>query len=314
MKAWIQKHPSPSNILHLCLLAGLLLSACTPLAQPLENASSPPGGSAAPSATPAATLPASELPPVTQSPLETVTFSEFGRTFSLAFDPALAQSVEPMTVEAVPANQDVMFSDTHPAFVQFTFLGYDQGRHDQLPSASRVPRLMAFPTQDFKGFGPDEPTGFPQQLEDLRNLLETRPDLAERCTQVRPVPGELALPFLPWLNEAQVFCAKPQYIEFSDGKGIRYLTAFSQGVAPLVDPGIFYTFQGLSEDGEIYFSGTFPVLTGIFPLEIHPGVDGQQPQNMTPEQLNALNAQSEDLFQPALGQLDALLKSMKVEK
>jgi hypothetical protein len=173
---------------------------------------------------------------------------------------------------------------------------------------------MAFPTQDFKGFGPDEPTGFPQQLEDLRNLLETRPDLAERCMQTRPVPGQLALPFLPWLNEAQVFCAKPQYIEFSDGKGIRYLTAFSQGVAPLVDPGIFYTFQGLSEDGEIYFSGTFPVLTGIFPLEIHPGVDGQQPQNMTPAQLGALNAQSEDLFQPALGQLDALVKSIEAAK
>jgi len=313
MKAWIQKHFSPSNILHLCLLAGLLLSACTPLAQPLENASSPPGGSAAPSATPAATLPASELPPVTQSSLETVTFSEFGRTFSLAVDPALAQSVEPMTVEAVPANQEVIYSDTHPAFVQFTFLDYDGGRLAQLPYTSRTPRMMAFPTQDFQEYGPDVPTGFPQQLEGLRGLLETRPDLAERCMQTRPVPGKLALPFLPWLNEAQVFCAKPQYIEFSDGKGIRYVTAFSQGVAPLVDPSIFYTFQGLSEDGEIYFSATFPVLTGIFPLETHPGVAGQQPQNMTLEQLNALNAQSEDLFQPALGQLDALVKSMSVE-
>jgi hypothetical protein len=49
-------------------------------------------------------------------------------------------------------------------------------------------------------------------------------------------------------------------------------------------------------------------------LEIHPGVDGQQPQNMTPEQLGALNAQSEDLFQPALGQLDALVKSIEAAK
>ena len=85
-------------------------------------------------------------------------------------------------------------------------------------------------------------------------------------------------------------------------------------VSPHWWPGIFYTFQGLSEDGEIYFSATFPVFTGIFPLEIHPGVDGQPPQNMTPEQLSALNAQPEDLFQPALGQLDALVKSIKVEK
>jgi hypothetical protein len=122
------------------------------------------------------------------------------------------------------------------------------------------------------------------------------------------------LPFLPLLNEAQVFCAQPEYVEFNGGKGIRYLTAFSQGILPLVESSVFYTFQGLSEDGEFYISATFPVLTGIFPLEIHPGVEGQQPENMTPAQLDALNAQSGDLFQPSLVQLDAVVRSLKVEK
>ena len=145
----------------------------------------------------------------------------------------------------------------------------------------------------------------------------TQLDLAERCTRTAPVSGETALPFLPWVNSAQVFCAQPQYVEFNGGKGIRYLTAFSQGLEPLLDLSIFYTFQGLSEDGEVYFSAVFPVQTGIFPLEAPPVVyseDDQPPQAMTAEQLSALNDQAGDLFQPALGQLDALVSSLEVEK
>jgi hypothetical protein len=81
-----------------------------------------------------------------------------------------------------------------------------------------------------------------------------------------------------------------------------------------MDTSIFYTFQGLSEDGEMYYSAVFPALTGIFPLEAHTGVDGQLPQSMTAEQLSALNAQPGHLFQPALGQLDGLVSSLEVEK
>lgn len=304
------------HIAHLCLLTGLLFSACTPLAQPDENSTVPARENPTPGTVPAttATLPSFETPAVADQPPGNVTYFEFGRTFSFNFDPELAQSVEPVTVAAVLPSQNAIFSDAHPTFVQFTFLGYDGGRHLQFPHPSRTPQLAAYSTQDFKEYGPAVNTGFPQQLEDLRALLETQPDLAERCTQTRPAGGTLYLPFLPWLNEAQVFCAQPQYVEYNGGKGIRYLTAFSQGITPLTDPSIFYTFQGLSQDGEIYFSAILPVMTGIFPLEIHPGVDGQLPQNMTPEQLSALNAQAGDLFQPALGQLDALVKSININK
>jgi hypothetical protein len=300
------RHP----VAQLCLLTGLLFSACTPLAQPVENTPGPLDVTAPPSAIPeaAATLAPSEVPG------ETVSYAEFERTFSFNFDPAVAKRVEPATVEAVSLSQNGPNYEAHPAFVQFSFLGYNQGRHDLLPSPPAAPRLAAFPTRYFQEYGPGDPTGFPRQLEDLQNLLETGADLAERCLQDRPAPGALHLPYLPWRNEAQVFCARPEYVEFNGGRGIRYLTAFSQGILPLVESSVSYTFQGLSEDGEIYFAGTFPVLTGIFPSEAHPPVEGQQPQNVTIAQLIELNSQSEDLFQPALGQLDALVKSLRVEK
>jgi len=248
---------------------------------------------------------------------ETAAFFDFGRFFKFAYDPALALLVEAETVPVVQLTPEIMYAEAHPAFVQFRFLGYNGGHPAQLPYPFQTPRLMAFQTQDFSGYGEDQPTGFPEQLDALRRLLETQPDLEERCARIAPVSGELALPFLPWLNSAQVFCAQPQYVEFNGGKGLRYLTAFSQGIDPLLDYHIFYTFQGLSEDGEIYFSAVFSVLTGVFPLEIAPvafSEDSPPPQAMSTEQLTALNAQAGDLFQPALGQLDALVSSLKVEK
>jgi hypothetical protein len=303
MKTWIQKHP----LLSLCLLASLLLSACAPAVQPAATTSEP-----------AVNTPTVEPPPATQAPPTAApqpeaTFLGFGRTFSFSYDPSLTASIEALTVDAVAPSPEVMFSEAHPAFVQFSFLGYDGGRPNLLPYPIQTPRLMAFSTQDFSQFGAEVPTGFSPQLEALSLLLETKPDLAQYCTRTEPVSAVTALPFLPWLNSAQVFCAQPQYVEFAGGSGIRYLTAFSQGIEPVLDPNVFYTFQGLSDDGEIYISAVFAVQTGVFPLEIHPSVDGSLPKNMTPEQLAALNAQAADLFQPALGQLDALVQSLKIE-
>jgi hypothetical protein len=248
---------------------------------------------------------------------EPAVFFEFERFFKFTYDPVLALLVEPETTPAIQLTPDVMFAEAHPAFVQFRFLGYNGGRPALLPYPFQTPRLMIFQTRDFGDYGQDQPTGFSHQLDALRLLLDTQPDLAEHCTRTAPVSGETALPFLPWLNSAQVFCAQPQYVEFNGGKGIRYLTAFSQGPEPLLDLSIFYTFQGISEDGEFYFSAVFPVQTGVFPLESQPvtyGEDDLPPQAMTAEQLSALNAQAGDLFQPALGQLDALVSSLEVEK
>lgn len=248
---------------------------------------------------------------------EPAIFFEFERSFKFTYDPALSLLIEPETTAAIQLTPDVMFAEAHPAFVQFRFLGYNGGRPALLPYPFQMPKLMIFQTRDFSNYGQDQPTGFPHQLDGLRRLLDTQPDLAEHCTRTAPDSAETALPFLPWLNSAQVFCAQPQYVEFDGGKGIRYLTAFSQGPEPLLDLNIFYTFQGLSEDGEFYFSAVFPVRTGVFPLEVQPvtySEDDQPPQAMTVEQFSALNLQAGDLFQPALGQLDALVSSLEVEK
>lgn len=44
-----------------------------------------------------------------------------------------------------------------------------------------------------------------------------------------------------------------------DGGGIRYLTQFGQAAGLITNPELFYTFQGLTDDGAYYVAAVFPV-------------------------------------------------------
>jgi hypothetical protein len=131
---------------------------------------------------------------------------------------------------------------------------------------------------------------------------------------------EQALPFLPWINMQQAFCAQPEIIEFSGGKGIRYLSYYAQDPSPVLDYLVFYTFQGLTDDGQFYIAAFFPIQTGIFPADppqcskcsdpnYNPLVDWQ---TLLTEQLNQLNNQSADGFAPSLTVLDEMITSIQI--
>jgi hypothetical protein len=110
-------------------------------------------------------------------------------------------------------------------------------------------------------------------------------------------------------------------LEFAGGKGIRYLSYYSQGPSPVLDGRIFYTFQGLTNDGKFYVSALFPVHTGIFPEEALPCSACADPNdNPIPEwttllgtQITQLNAQPGNGFTPSLAALDEVVKSIRIE-
>jgi hypothetical protein len=141
---------------------------------------------------------------------------------------------------------------------------------------------------------------------------------SERCA--KPLIDEPGLPFLPWINRKQTFCAQPEIVEFQSGRGIRYLSYYSQGINPVLEREVFYTFQGLTSDGQFYVSAFFPVETGIFPTE-PPACPKCGDPNYNPfpeweallsEQLTQVNAQPEDAFEPALQVLDELVESIRI--
>jgi hypothetical protein len=263
--------------------------------------------------------------PETTSPASrpaTVSWSEFGRDISLSYTMTLAPWVQARTVPEVPVSDQVLFAASQPTYTQFRFLGFQGGRPYDLPimpPEDRVPQIRVFRTADFPRFGMDSSQGFVSQLAALEDLLERGVE-PERCAQI--TTGEPAMPFLPWINMQQVFCAQPQQIEFAGGAGIRYLSYYSQGLNPVLDQQIFYTFQGVTDDGQFYVSALFPVQTGIFPTELpdcqacsEPGYDPSSEWRATlTDQIDQLNALPEDKFAPSLPVLDALIESIQIRQ
>lgn len=248
---------------------------------------------------------------------QTVEWSEFGAKISLDYDPALAPWVETLTLPAVPLSGEVLYSESHPAAAQFRFLGYMGGRlYDLpfLPFENRIAQVTVYQTSDFPGYGDGENFGFPSQLLALSELLQSGVDPA-RCRE--PLyENDQAMPFLPWLNASQTFCAQPQLIDFNSGKGVRYLTFYAQGPTPALESQVFYTFQGLTGDGKYYISASFPVNSGIFPSEPPAGQVNPDPNAFLDEmkgQLAQLNSLEPSRFSPSLSVLDELVSSIRIE-
>ena len=61
---------------------------------------------------------------------------------------------------------------------------------------------------------------------------------------------------LPILNAAQVFHAQTKYLDFNDGSGVGFVTYYAQDVSPVTRDQIFYSFQGLTDNGK-YYVGCF---------------------------------------------------------
>jgi hypothetical protein len=254
------------------------------------------------------------------SHLQTQSWHEFGRNMSLSYDSALAAWVDARYVPAVPVSDQILFAESQPAYAQIRFLGYQGGRPYDLPLLpidGRMAQVRVFRIADFLGFGDDRPQGFVNQSTALMDLLQTGVDPV-RCAQ--PIMGEPALPFLPWINMKQTFCAQPQIIEFQSGRGVRYISYYSQGPNPVLEQEVFYTFQGLTDDEAFYVSAFFPVETGIFPTEPPACPQCGEPSydpfaewtTILGEQLVQLNEQPADEFAPSLNVLDALIRSIHI--
>lgn len=235
---------------------------------------------------------------------------------SLSYDAALASDVHVDSVEAVPFNPDMIAAETHPGYVRFRFEGYEEGKRSRLPYPLEGPQVMVYRTEEFPAFG-DDPTGFSRQLQALRTLLTERPDLYQLVAEAMDREPQDApyLPFLPWLNSTQAFCALPGYIEFEGGAGISYLTAFLQEAA-ISDSQVFYTFQGVTDDGTYYVAAVLPLTTEVFTeegaAELGP-VGPEEWHAFLTQGVARLNAQPGDRFAPTLAALNTTVASIRIE-
>jgi hypothetical protein len=217
------------------VIAVFLLSACTLPFSVVWNTPAP------------ESAPATELPAVTEAPAVVVT--EAPQQFegyqtnqggvAMVVPACLGSSVTGVIVPAVTSAEGPYYS-LNPEYRQITIEGYP------LSGKFWEPEVKVYPVADFLALDQDNIIG--REITGLQSILGSQ-----------NIPADEDLPFIGPMGAAQAFHARASIINFQNGQGIGYLAEYAQYYVPANNMDLFYTFQGLTGDGNYWIAATFPV-------------------------------------------------------
>jgi hypothetical protein len=248
-----------------------------------------------PTNTPAVTEPPTSPP---TEPPETTNLT--CHELALLLDPALASSYD---CQKVPASNEEF--SVYPEHTLLTLHGY--------PLAGKFfeAKIAVYPLESYRLLQPD----FVNERVASLQTFTTGAVTPTFSGSFGP-----SLPFLPVFNAAQVFFAQYQVLPFANGNGIRFLTEYAQYYAPVNNNDLFYTYQGLTSDGQYWISAILPINHPTLPADaVNPpnGMTWEEfSNNYEPyiaDMINQLNSQPPDSFIPTLTALDALVSSIVIQ-
>jgi hypothetical protein len=263
--------------------------------------------------TDADTVHQAEIAAVWQPADPAATLAEIGLSADqLSIDTSsVAETVQARIRPAVPYDPDVSTRlDGEPAHLRFSF------DNQTLPNLGGVsphqPQLLIYPVdayqQIYADAGSDEVS---QRIEALQALLQERPET---------IDGEI--PVLPGFGDAeQMLKARVNYLDFNGGSGVRFITHYGIDTTPITEHGVFYTFQGLTDDGQYYIAYYHPAPTTLLPNDFELLEDLLEDYNAFEENFGAylqeiteqLDAAGSADFSPDLADIDAMLESLQIQ-
>lgn len=201
----------------------------------------------------------------------------------------LADSVDLETVPNQPEGPS-----PNPDYLRFILSGY------VLPDAYHEPSFNVYPVDAYR-----EVSEFAGELlEEMDEFLENPPANLDRMVGVG-FPGA-----------AEFIGCQYAYVDFQNGKGVRYVTQWGQAGFPIGYPHMFYNFRGLTADGRYFISVVMPVDHPSLPDTESVTMDQDFYDNYvsyTEETEAQLNQKSPDSFEPSLLALDAMVETLFVE-
>ena len=218
---------------------------------------------------------------------------------SLILPPSLAQSYGAQLQTAITGTEGPAFGGAAPVHVLITF---DQ-EQIQYPGNPRERQIRVYPISGLRAIDPF----VGEEIDKLQALLEKKPANIEDSITVLPVQ-----------NAAQVFHTQVKYLDFANGSGVRFLSAYAQDITPITNENIFYTFQGLTSDGQYYISAFYPISSTALPGTFEESTAAQNMDEFTksytskylPGVAEGLNSLPSDQFIPDLSELDNLVQSL----
>jgi hypothetical protein len=235
-------------------------------------------------------------PTVTQASVlkQTVNF----RGIEFSYDLSLASEI---VGDSLPASLSSQTGVQDPAHIRFTF---DDAELSNVFNP-REPQLRIYSVQDYRQSS-EQTAG--ARIDLLSSLIDEKPELVG-----------YELPVLPVVDAKQLFHIQLKYLDFEDGSGLRYISRYGGEDTAVTNQDIFYTYQGLSDDGKYIICFYFPLTTSVLPdsLETVPeehkdflnlGTFETYLQD-TVGQLGNLSPQS---FNPNINLLDELVQSISL--
>jgi len=244
------------------------------------------------------------LPPVeaTQPSQEPTTLVDPDVAFegiNFSLDSTIASGIFPVIIPGKNMGDDAMPGDTYPTHFEFTFESYAVTEH------FHTPKILVYPVEEYRAISDyAEDT-----IDNLAQTLITQPDGGTMSN----------LPFLPIWNAAQVFSAQVTYFDFQNGSGVRYLTMFGQGLSPVDNQNLFYTFQGLTDDGRYYLSAVLPVTHPSLPNDGASEIEdwtafSENWEDYISETITWLQMEGAETFTPSLELLDEMMASFMIDR
>jgi hypothetical protein len=268
------------------LLAGsILLSACFPA----TSTTMPPSSTA--TSVPTATL----EPTATKAPAATAVPALDGSPHLSLDTGSMATGFQTETVAAVPASDNAPYWEVLPEYTRVTLQGYPISSH------LMQPQIFIYPVNELGKVN-----------EGAGTIVASLQSLLQSPQEVTPMP------FLPLFNAMQVMHTHVQPLDFKSGQGLRYLTEFDQGMIPINNYELIYTYQGLTSDGKYYVAAVLPVNHPSLPAD--GDVTGKEPPEFASDfstylanVVKTLNPQAAKTFTPDLTQLDAMMSSLEIK-
>ena len=241
--------------------------------------------------------------PATQTPYEASGTTITVNNISFVIPTKIGNGAQAETIEAVPPSNDAPWWDIAPAYNKYLIQGYP------LSNTFHEPAIYVYPVDEYVQMNNDVATLVGQ----LKTIISS---------QGQPLPENL--PFLPTFNAAQVFHSNEQVQKFQNETGIRFLTQYAQAPYPVNNNSLFYTFQGLTNDGAYYISAILPINAAFLSPDGNPNTplpaDGVPFDWNNFENIPAhfelvkqkLNATDPNAFTPSLTNLDTMIQSVRI--
>lgn len=163
-----------------------------------------------------------------------------------------------------------------------------------------IAQIFIFPTTEYAQISPMAG----ERIETLKSLLADN-----------TLPTKGALPVLPTFNSAQDFLGQVYPVSFQGGRGLRFIARYTQEATPVVNPVVFYTFQGLTSDESLYVAAFFPLYISVLPDRIQVedwDVFNKSYQGYMADIMSRLGGLASNDFEPNLETLDSLIRSITI--